>query len=51
MIATDREVKVGFEKPRILKMVAEKYIKEFCSCFVSQGLYEKWQLLTNPQSC
>lgn len=30
--ATDREVSVGLENPRMLKMVAEKYIKEFWSC-------------------
>lgn len=28
--ATEREVRVGEEKPRIVKMVAEKYISEFC---------------------
>lgn len=27
--ATEREVRVGLSKPRIVKMVAEKYIKEF----------------------
>jgi len=30
VIATDMDVKVGLAKPRIVKMVAEKYIKEFC---------------------
>jgi hypothetical protein len=29
--ATDSEVSVGLEKPSMLKIVAEKYIKEFCS--------------------
>jgi hypothetical protein len=28
--ATVREVKVGLSKPSMVKMVAEKYIKEFC---------------------
>ena len=27
--ATEREVRVGLSKPRMVKMVAEKYIKEF----------------------
>ena len=31
VVATDRDVNVGLEKPRMVKMVAEKYIKEFCS--------------------
>ncbi len=29
VIATDMDVKVGLEKPRVVKIVAEKYIKEF----------------------
>jgi hypothetical protein len=28
--ATERDVSVGEEKPRMVKMVAEKYISEFC---------------------
>jgi hypothetical protein len=29
--ATDSDVSVGLEKPRMVKIVAEKYIREFCS--------------------
>ena len=29
VMATTRDVKVGFSKPRIVKIVAEKYIREF----------------------
>lgn len=29
VIATDMDVKVGLEKPRVVKIVAEKYINEF----------------------
>ena len=29
--ATDSEVNVGLEKPSIVKIVAEKYMREFCS--------------------
>jgi hypothetical protein len=28
--ATDSDVNVGLEKPRMVKMVAEKYMREFC---------------------
>lgn len=30
VVATDSDVNVGLEKPRMVKMVAEKYIREFC---------------------
>ena len=30
--ATESDVNVGLEKPRMVKIVAEKYIKEFCDC-------------------
>lgn len=35
VIATESDVKVGLEKPRRVKMVAEKYIKEFYTIFLS----------------
>jgi hypothetical protein len=34
--ATESDVRVGVEKPKMVKMVAEKYIKEFCT--VSQSV-------------
>lgn len=51
--ATVNDVKVGLEKPTMVKMVAEKYMREFCrQCKVSisakrrvRGTYKAAELL------
>lgn len=52
--ATERDVRVGEEKPRMVKIVALKYIREFCEIeirsFSNTGL-RGTDVLTKPQSC
>jgi hypothetical protein len=55
VVAMRRDVAVGFGKPTMAKMVAEKYIKEFCRSQLADlrdlnGI-RAWGVRTNPQSC
>lgn len=43
--ATERDVRVGEENPRMVKIVALKYIKEFCSLCIS-WIYAEWEQYT-----
>lgn len=51
--AIHREVRVGDLKPTIAKIVAEKYMREFCKELLELGttMQVAYERLTNPHSC
>ena len=51
VIATESEVNVGLEKPRRVKIVAEKYIREFYNILLVLVSRRVRGNLTKPQSC